>query len=436
MSRRWVGALALSMGLAVLCSVGPPALAVPTAPPTTADYVDIPIQETGRIERILDGDTFRFTEDGASGWVKVRLLGVNTPEVTGFNNIHFDRNMCGAQEALALLDRLIPAGTRVQLRSNSKESSNKGRILRYVFAFNEQTGQYDIDVQAAVAESGLAAWFTIDQEAAMSYPYRLIIERAQRGGRGIWDPYHCGPIEQPGASVSLTVSWDSPGTDQSNLNGEFVIVRNNGSAGVDLSGWLLRDSSLTSWFYFPPGIVLAPGDFRVVHVGQGTNGSPSEHDLYMGATEPLFPNTQDGKFVGDGAYLLDRSTAVRFYDEYPCIIDCTDPLRGALHITKVNAKSRSHAPSVAANQEFIVIKNSGTTAVLLDGYYLRRKVSTYPFPPDTRIEPGRSLVVRIGRGSSTPGTQYWGRTAPLLTNGHDCVELLSNQNVEISAISW
>jgi len=433
---RGAAGFVLAGGLAVAClAPGNVAAARPLAP-ADGSYADIPIQETGRVELILDGDTFRFTEDGASSWVKIRLLGVNTPEVTGFNNVHFDENMCGGQEALQLLRRLIPEGSRVQLRANSKASANRGRSLRYVFAFNPKSGQYDIDVQAAVAESGLAMWFTIDSESALSYPYRLIVQRAQRGGRGLWDPYHCGPIEQPDARIDLTTSWDAPGADTANLNGEFVIVRNTGTSDVDLSGWLLRDSSLTAWYYFPPGVVLGPGDYRVVHVGSGTPGSPAARDLYMNSTEPLFPNTQDGKFLGDGAYLLDRRTSVRFYDEYPCIADCTDPLVGVVTIAKVNAKSQSRIASRAANEEYVIIRNRGTEPVLLDGYYLRRKVSTYPFPPDTRILPGSTLTVRIGKGATTSSTHYWGRPAPLLTNRHDTVDLLSNQNVLISRKRW
>ena len=316
----------------------------------------MPVQETGRITKVLDGDTFEFLAEGASRPTRVRLLGVNTPEVTGQDNIHFAEDMCAGREAEAQLERLLPPGTKVQLRSQNKESTNRGRILRYVFAYDEQTGQYDTDISAIVAESGLAMWFTVDQESALSYPYRLIVQQAQRGGRGIWDPNHCGPVEQPGAQVAVTVSWDAPGTDQTNLNGEFVIVRNTGTTPVDLSGWLLRDSSLTSWYFFPSGTVLAPGDYRMVHVGSGTPGSPSQHDLYMGSTEPLFPNTQDGKFLGDGAYLLDRDTAVRFYDEYPCIANCRDPLQGAVVIAKVNAVSQSRVPSRAANEEYVVLQ--------------------------------------------------------------------------------
>ncbi len=425
-------------GLALCCLLGlaPASDARVSVTPAAGSYTDIPIQETGQVDRILDGDTLRFLEDGASTWIKIRLLGVNTPEVTGFNNIHFDENMCGGQEALQLLERIIPAGTRVQLRANSKDSSNRGRSLRYVFAQNPKTGEYDIDVQAQVAESGLAMWFTIDQEAALSFPYRQIISRAQRGGRGIWDPNHCGPVEQPDARVRLTVIWDAPGVDQTNLNGEGVIVRNVGTTPVDLSGWLLRDSSLTSWFYFTPGSVLAPDDYRFVHVGSGSPGVPTPRDLYMNSTEPLFPNLEDAKFVGDGAYLLDRRTSVRFYDEYPCITDCADPLQGVTAITKVNRKSRSVVASRAANEEYVIIKNGGGAPVQLDGYFLRRRVSTYPFPPGTRILPGAILTVRIGKGSATPVTQFWGRSAPLLSNQHDAVQLLSNKNVLISQKRW
>ncbi len=426
--------LALGVALALL--------AVPAAPSSAntsgrdVTYADVPIQETGRITKVLDGDTFEFLAEGASRSTRVRLLGVNTPEVTGQDNVHFAEDMCAGREAEAQLERLLPAGTKVQLRSQHKESTNRGRILRYVFAYDEQSGQYDTDISAIVAESGLAMWFTVDQESALSYPYRLIVQQAQRGGRGIWDPNHCGPVEQPSAQLAVTVSWDAPGTDQTNLNGEFVIVRNTGTAPVDLSGWLLRDSSLTSWYYFPSGTVLPAGDYRMVHVGGGTPGSPGPHDLYMGSTEPLFPNTQDGRFLGDGAYLLDRNTAVRFYDEYPCIANCRDPLQGAVVIGKVNPVSQSRVASRAANEEFVVLRNASAAPVLLDGYYLRRKVSTFPFPPGTQILPGKTLTIRIGKGAATSFVQYWGRPAPLLTNAHDRVELLSNKNVMISKRQW
>jgi hypothetical protein len=92
--------------------------------------------------------------------------------------------------------------------------------------------------------------------------------------------------------------------------------------------------------------------------------------------------------------------------------------------------------SQRTNQEYIRIKNTGKSLVLLDGYHLRRDVSTYPFLPDTSIRPGQSLTVRIGKGQPTDSTQYWGRDSTLLRDSGDSVALMSNRNVTISAKKW
>ena len=311
-----------------------------------------------------------------------------------------------------------------------------GRIQRYAFALNPATGQYDIDVQAVVAQSGLAMWFTIKNESTLSYQYRVMIAQTQLAGIGIWNPLFCGPVEQPNANISVIVNWDAPGNDNDDITGEFIIVRNIGDREVDLSGWMLRDSSLTSWFYLPQGTLLAPNDYRVVHAGIGNNGSPDPRDLYMGSTTALFPNPQPGKFLGDGAYLLDRNTAVRSYYEYPCVLDCTDLMQGVLRISSVNAVATATAAAKRANQEYIKIKNTGSKPALLDGYYLRRGLSTYPFLVNTVIAPGKTLTVRIGKGIPTRFTQYWGRSSTLLNDNKDKVSLLSNRNVLISQKSW
>jgi endonuclease YncB( thermonuclease family) len=427
-------------GIAILLAFSLTGLASPATAeqqtPTAGRYLDIPIQETGQVLTVADGDTFRFIPDGESDYVTVRLLGVNTPEVRGFNNVHRDQDMCGGAEATEVLKSVLRPGTRVQLRSLDAASESMGRIQRYAFAWNPLTEQFDIDVQAVIAQSGLAMWFTVKNEAALSYQYRVMIAQTQLEKRGIWDPAYCGPLEQPDANISVIVNWDAPGNDSVNINGEFIVLRNIGTSDVDISGWLLRDSSLTSWFYLPNGSILAPNDYRVVHVGTGVGGQPNPRDLYMGSITPLFPNTRPGLFLGDGAYLIDRNTAIRSYYEYPCVLDCSDPLQGVLRITKVNAVATATSLAKRANQEYIKIKNDGTTPALLDGYYLRRGLSTYPFLVNTVIMPGKILTVRIGKGTPTRSTQYWGRDRPLLKDQKDRVALLSNRNVTISAKSW
>ena len=418
------------------------ASAVPTQPfpfPdfTTVDYTQVPIQETGVVDVVADGDTFRFIETGSDSYVTIRLLGVNTPEVRGFYNKNRDQDMCGAVAATNLLSSLLPPGWPVQLRALRKESVGlDGRIQRYAFAWNPQTGAYDVDVQAALSQSGLAMWFTLGDEAALSYNYRVLIERAQQEGRGIWNRDFCGPVEQPGASVSVIAHWNAEGNDNADSNGEYVIVRNTGLEPVDISGWLLRDSSLTSWFNFPTGSILAPDDYRVVHVGPGIPSQPNPRDLYMGSTTALLANTAPDRLIGDGAYLLDRSTAMRAWFEWPCVLDCSDPAQGALRITKVNPFVTARKQSKAANQEYIAIRNVSKRPVRLDGYYLSYLAASHPFEVDSQIAPGATLTIYIGKGQPTATRQFWGRDRTLLRDSGGTVRLLSETDAPISGKSW
>ena len=86
--------------------------------------------------------------------------------------------------------------------------------------------------------------------------------------------------------------------------------------------------------------------------------------------------------------------------------------------------------------ESVVIGNLSDAPVLLDGYFLRRKVSTYPILPNTWLAPGKTLTVRIGKGKPTASTQYWGMANTLLDDDRDRVQLLSATNVLISQKQW
>lgn len=425
---------AFAASLALVLTLSTANMASAALPPIE-DYRAIPIQETGVVIRVADGDTFLFRPDGSDEILRVRMLGINTPEVRGFEGQNFETDQCGGPEASALLAEILPPQTRVQLRSRSPEQESRNRIQRFAFAFNPATGEYDIDPQALVAQAGLAMWFTIGDDPSLSYTYRAIIEEAQLAGRGIWNPTYCGPLEQPDAQLSLLVNWDAPGNDAENINGEFSILRNIGATPVDVSGWLLRDSSLESWFTFPGGQIIEPNDYRVIFVGVGEAESRS---LFMNSPRPLFINATASPLLGDGAYLLDRNGAMRAYFQYPCIIDCrNDPLIGKLKITKVNARSEVGSRGVvAANQEFVDIKNVSKAPVLLDGMFLRTRLSTYPFLANTTLQPGRTLRVRMGQGTPTSRTQYWGRPRPLLPDGGGLMQLLTARNIEISRKRW
>ena len=49
------------------------------------------------------------------------------------------------------------------------------------------------------------------------------------------------------------------GDDGQNLNREWVVLRNDGGAAVDLTGWGVKDESASNRYRFPDGFVLDGG---------------------------------------------------------------------------------------------------------------------------------------------------------------------------------
>ena len=73
------------------------------------------------IEYVHDGDTL-FLEDGR----KVRLLGVNTPEIG-------EDAECYGDEATALLRQLLPEGTHVWVLHDIEDLDQYGRSLLFIY---------------------------------------------------------------------------------------------------------------------------------------------------------------------------------------------------------------------------------------------------------------------------------------------------------------
>lgn len=76
-----------------------------------------------KVTRIIDGDTFEI-----EGGIKVRLIGVNTPEMNGGKT----KIECFAKEATEELTRLLQ-DKRVRLEKDVSETDKYGRLLRYTY---------------------------------------------------------------------------------------------------------------------------------------------------------------------------------------------------------------------------------------------------------------------------------------------------------------
>lgn len=74
------------------------------------------------------------------------------------------------------------------------------------------------------------------------------------------------------------LSADADGVDDNNLNDEFLTYENTGNAPLDLSDWMVEDSSGTT-YTFHDGFTLAPGDQVTLFTG---SGSDTDTELYWG----------------------------------------------------------------------------------------------------------------------------------------------------------
>lgn len=131
-------------------------------------------RETGNVTAIVDGDTLRVRLR-AGATVRVRMLGINTPE----------RGRCGADDATENLERLAPVGSTVNLVSDRSQAAKDryGRLLRYVA---KRGGFKDLSYRQAY--NGFTKRYVFGgKPVARDRDYVRAIESARRNDRGLWN---------------------------------------------------------------------------------------------------------------------------------------------------------------------------------------------------------------------------------------------------------
>jgi len=240
-------------------------------PATAADGV--------RVVEVVDGDTIRVEVAGEQE--SVRLIGINAPE----------RGECLADEATDRLRDLI-GGDAVELVTDRTDRDRYGRLLRHV----EVDG---VDVGAEVVRAGLALARDYPPDTTRSDEYAAAQRAAQDAGVGMWAADACGSATSGAEVVIDAIRFDADGDDNLNLNDEWVRIANRGASAVDLTGWVLKDTSATHRYSFPDGFSLEPGAGVTVRTGCGTDSATDLHWCNQGSA--VWNNS------GDTAFLLDPS---------------------------------------------------------------------------------------------------------------------------------
>jgi micrococcal nuclease len=226
---------------------------------------------------ITDGDTIDVkTASGASD--TIRLIGVNSPE----------SDECFSEEAALILQTLIPVGTDLAATVDTSDRDQFDRLLRYLWV-----GGLSINEELVRRGAALAREYPPD--IAIASRLNAAQDEAKAAELGLWALNACGP--SAGTQIAVVeIEADAPGDDNNDLNSESVLVRNAGSLGVDMTGWVLKDESSSHRYSFPAGYVLAAGAVVRVHTGCGTD---SADDLYWCNDGAVWNNDGDTAFVQD-----------------------------------------------------------------------------------------------------------------------------------------
>jgi micrococcal nuclease len=139
-------------------------LAEPAGPPAPRAGERVP----ARVTKHTDGDTLWL-----SGVGKVRLIGVDTPEVYGGVE-------CYGREASAFVERLLPLGRGVSYTLGVEERDRYGRALAYVYT---DDGRF---LNLVLVRRGYAQPLTIPPNDEYADRFVAASRTARRRGAGLW----------------------------------------------------------------------------------------------------------------------------------------------------------------------------------------------------------------------------------------------------------
>lgn len=132
-----------------------------------ADHID----ERARVAHVYDGDTVVLADRR-----KVRLIGINTPELSREET----PGQPYAQEARVALAALLEPNAEIGLRFDEQRLDHYGRLLAHLYRADGGS------IQAWLLQRGYAAAITVPPNLWNQECYRRAEARARRGAEGLW----------------------------------------------------------------------------------------------------------------------------------------------------------------------------------------------------------------------------------------------------------
>lgn len=150
--------------------------AIAGQPACAVDRVD----ETVQVRRVFDGDTVQL-DDGR----RVRLLGINTPEIDHDNGS--DEPL--ARQARQALVQILARAKQVGLRLGRRQHDHYGRLLAHVIIDGDR------DVQQMLLARGLAMAIVIAPDLWHLDCYQDAENQARQRHKGVWGQEYYRPLD-------------------------------------------------------------------------------------------------------------------------------------------------------------------------------------------------------------------------------------------------
>lgn len=155
--------------------------------------------QAAQVADIVDGDTVDVLPAGGGAEVRVRLLGIDTPEVYGGAE-------CWGAEASAFAEKTL-GGQAVRLLADptQDDTDRYGRSLRYLIVGSGE------NYSTLAAEAGAARAYIYNDTPVTQHPAISAAEdRARAAGRGLWAACSTEPTPTPAPTAKNTTPAASP----------------------------------------------------------------------------------------------------------------------------------------------------------------------------------------------------------------------------------
>lgn len=134
------------------------------------------------VVEVVDGDT--VVVDVVGQTERVRLIGIDTPEVDG----GFLPAECYGEEASAFTKSLLPVGTEVRLTRDAEARDRYDRLLAYVYRAGD-----GLFVNLEIAARGYAEALVIEPNTMHAPAFYRAASDARNQGLGLWEA--CGSAD-------------------------------------------------------------------------------------------------------------------------------------------------------------------------------------------------------------------------------------------------